>query len=98
MDDEIMNKPPLSVLNVSVLALTPLFALTVVPLYGYYVGYDVTEWLVFALFMLMTGLSVTGGYHRLWAHRSYEAHAAIRVFYAIWGGVLGSEQRVLLGC
>ncbi len=85
MDDEIMNKPPLSVLNVSVLALTPLFALTVVPLYGYYVGYDVTEWLVFALFMLMTGLSVTGGYHRLWAHRSYEAHAAIRVFYAIWG-------------
>jgi stearoyl-CoA desaturase (delta-9 desaturase) len=80
-----MNKPPLSVLNVSVLTLTPLLALTVVPVYGFYVGYDLIEWLVFFLFLWASGLSVTGGYHRLWAHRSYEAHVAIRLCYAIWG-------------
>ena len=80
-----MSKPPLSVLNISVLTLTPLLALTVVPVYGFYVGYDLFEWLIFFLFLSASGLSVTGGYHRLWAHRSYEAHVAIRLCYAIWG-------------
>jgi stearoyl-CoA desaturase (Delta-9 desaturase) len=68
-----------------VLTLTPLLALTVVPIYGFYVGYDLIEWLVFFLFLWASGLSVTGGYHRLWAHRSYEAHVTIRLCYAIWG-------------
>jgi stearoyl-CoA desaturase (delta-9 desaturase) len=80
-----MNKPPLLVVNASVLTLTPILALTVVPVYGFYVGYDLFEWSMFFLFLFVSGFSVTGGYHRLWAHRSYKAHAAIRLCYAICG-------------
>ncbi len=80
-----MTKPPFILENLAVLTLTPLLAVTVVPLYGFYVGYDGFEWLMFVLFLLATGFSVTGGYHRLWSHRSYEAHALVRLFYAIWG-------------
>jgi stearoyl-CoA desaturase (delta-9 desaturase) len=30
-------------------------------------------------------MSITAGYHRLWAHRTYEAHLALRIFYLIFG-------------
>lgn len=31
------------------------------------------------------GLSITAGYHRLWAHKSYNAKAPVRIFYALFG-------------
>jgi stearoyl-CoA desaturase (delta-9 desaturase) len=40
---------------------------------------------VFAVFMMATGLSITAGYHRLWCHRAYEAHPAVRLFFAVLG-------------
>ena len=36
-------------------------------------------------FLYLNGMSITGGYHRLWAHKSYQAHPALRVFFALWG-------------
>ncbi len=30
-------------------------------------------------------MSITGGYHRLWAHRSYDAHWSLRLVYLIFG-------------
>jgi len=37
--------------------------------------------------MYATGLSITGGYHRLWAHRTYEAHWSLRLFYMLLGAM-----------
>jgi len=34
---------------------------------------------------VFTGLSITGGYHRLWSHRAYEAHWLVHAFFALWG-------------
>ena len=34
---------------------------------------------------IYTLIGITGGYHRLWAHRSYRAHWALRVYYMILG-------------
>ncbi|ODV87419.1 hypothetical protein CANARDRAFT_26819 [[Candida] arabinofermentans NRRL YB-2248] len=31
------------------------------------------------------GLSITGGYHRLWSHRAYEARDPIKIFFALFG-------------
>ncbi|GMM28929.1 stearoyl-CoA 9-desaturase [Martiniozyma asiatica (nom. inval.)] len=31
------------------------------------------------------GLSITAGYHRLWAHRAYDGTAPIKIFYALFG-------------
>jgi stearoyl-CoA desaturase (delta-9 desaturase) len=38
-----------------------------------------------ASWMTLVGLSVTGGYHRLFAHRSYKASRALQVFYLLFG-------------
>jgi len=36
-------------------------------------------------FGLATGVSVTGGYHRLFAHGTYQAHPIVRAFYLFFG-------------
>ncbi|KAJ5749250.1 uncharacterized protein N7511_010946 [Penicillium nucicola] len=38
------------------------------------------------LYYFWTGLGITAGYHRLWAHRSYEAGLPLRLFLACVGG------------
>jgi stearoyl-CoA desaturase (delta-9 desaturase) len=35
--------------------------------------------------MLLCGISVTGGYHRLFAHPTYRARAPLRLFYLLFG-------------
>lgn len=37
------------------------------------------------LWMALTGMAITGGYHRLFAHRAYKARAPLRLFYLLWG-------------
>lgn len=32
--------------------------------------------------VIMSGLGVTGGVHRLWTHRSYKANVPLRIFFA----------------
>jgi stearoyl-CoA desaturase (Delta-9 desaturase) len=66
-------------------ALTFLAALILVPWYGLKHGYSAGAWGIFVFFLYANGMSITGGYHRLWAHRAYEAHWALRVFYLIFG-------------
>ena len=34
----------------------------------------------------LTGLGITAGYHRLFAHRAYKAHATVRLALAMLGG------------
>ena len=80
-----MEKLPLKKPNFIVLTLTPLLAVIFVPWYGFTVGYDAFELGIFAFFMVATGLAVTAGYHRLWSHRAYEAHWALRLWHAVWG-------------
>lgn len=36
-------------------------------------------------FYALGGLSITAGYHRLWAHKSYSARLPVRLFYAFFG-------------
>ena len=42
--------------------------------------------LVTVLYYFATGMGVTAGYHRLWAHCSYKAGTALRIFLAAAGG------------
>lgn len=44
------------------------------------------EVLIFAMiYYCFGGVSITAGYHRLWAHRSYSAHWPLRLFFAVFG-------------
>lgn len=67
------------------LIITPLVAFIFVPIYFYVEG---VPWgvLLFALiFAGLTNLSITAGYHRLFSHKSYEAHWLVRAFYLLIG-------------
>jgi stearoyl-CoA desaturase (delta-9 desaturase) len=72
----------------------PLLALLLVPAWGVYQGYDGFQWLWALAFLYLNGLSITGGYHRLWSHNAYEAHPALKWFYALWGA--GALQNSIL--
>ncbi|GEQ71616.1 hypothetical protein JCM33374_g5301 [Metschnikowia sp. JCM 33374] len=46
------------------------------------------QWKTMALAFIMyvfSGLSITAGYHRLFAHKAYDAHWSVRAFFAFFG-------------
>ena len=89
-----MKDAPLNRTNVLVFTLTPLAAVTLVPLYGFYYGYDAFEWAMFGCLLMLCGMSITAGYHRLWSHKSYKAHPALRLVFAL-GGACALQHDVL---
>ena len=88
------QRPPLNPVNVTIFVGFPLAALILVPAWGIYHGYDAFQWLWALAFLYLNGLSITGGYHRLWAHKAYEASPALRWFFAFWGA--GALQNSIL--
>ena len=88
------TKAPLNLVNVVIFIGLPIAALVLVPLWGIYHGYDSFQWLWALAFLYLNGLSITGGYHRLWAHKAYEASPALRWFFAFWGA--GALQNSIL--
>lgn len=79
------KKPPLNIVNALVFSLTFLIAVTVVPWYGIAHGYSAATWAFAAFFAIANGMSITGGYHRLWAHKAYDAHWSLKLFYLVFG-------------
>ena len=64
---------------------TFLLSVTAVPWYFWNYGLDwflATEFLVF---FMITGLSITLGYHRLFSHQTFRAKAPVRLFVLIFG-------------
>ena len=90
-------KPPLIVTNVLLFSLTSLAALTLVPWYGLTHGYATASWILCGAFLLANELSITAGYHRLWAHRAYEAHPILKVIYLTFGG-MALQNSALIWC
>lgn len=66
------------------------FALVVaIPTYGIYEAFKAspqgkTIALAFS-FYVMSGLSITAGYHRGWAHKSFEMQTPVKLFFAFFG-------------
>jgi stearoyl-CoA desaturase (delta-9 desaturase) len=78
-------KPPVIWANALMFALTFAAAAILVPWYGLTRGFSAAAWGCFAFFLIANGMAVTAGYHRLWAHRTYEAHWTLRLFYLVFG-------------
>jgi len=79
------SKPPIRWLNLSVLGIPPLVAVTLVPWYGFTEGYDRFEWISFIVLMVFCEMSITAGYHRLWSHKAYKAHPIMKFIFALGG-------------
>jgi stearoyl-CoA desaturase (delta-9 desaturase) len=78
---------PLIWTNIAVFSLTMLAALVLVPWFGIVHGYSVAAWVSFALFLCVSELSITAGYHRLWAHRAFDAHWSVRLAFMVFGSM-----------
>lgn len=76
---------------------TFVLSITAVPLYGYFYGYDWVEIVTAVVMLAFCGFSITGGYHRLWSHRAYDATPLVRAFYAFWGAC-ALQNTILLWC
>jgi stearoyl-CoA desaturase (delta-9 desaturase) len=68
-------------------ALTFAVAVTAVPWYGIVHGYHAWAWILFVLLLGANGMSITCGYHRLWAHATYEAHPLLKIPYLLFGAM-----------
>lgn len=91
------SKPALIWTNVIIFVGLPLVTLILVPLWGVHHGYSGAQWLAAAVLLYLNGMSITGGYHRLWSHNAYQAHPALKYFYALWGaGAL--QNSILVWC
>jgi len=68
-------------LNVGILFGTPLISI-----YGLYTTELKWQTALFTLFFYFwTGLGITAGYHRLWAHRAYDASFPVKLFLLLGG-------------
>jgi stearoyl-CoA desaturase (delta-9 desaturase) len=81
------NEPraPLIWTNALMFALTFAAAAILVPWYGLTHGFSTADWGVFVFFLGANGIAITAGYHRLWAHRTYDAHWSVRLLYLVFG-------------
>jgi stearoyl-CoA desaturase (delta-9 desaturase) len=66
---------------------TTLVAVTVVPWYGITHGYHALAWILFTLFLGANGMAITCGYHRLFAHCTYDAHPILKFAYLLFGAM-----------
>jgi len=73
--------------NTLMFGLTFAVAISIVPWYGIAHGYHATAWILFTLFLGANGMSITCGYHRLFAHCTYEAHPLLRLCYLLFGAM-----------
>jgi len=62
-------------------------AVTLVPWYGVVHGYHASAWIGFAVVLGANEMSITCGYHRLFAHATYRATAALKLAYLLVGAM-----------
>lgn len=89
-----MQKPPIIWTNVLLFTLTFLIAAVGIPWYAIEVGFSWTAIVATIVCLGYCGMSITAGYHRLWAHKTYDAHPFLQVIFAL-GGAFALQNSAL---
>lgn len=89
------EKPPVNRIVTGFFLISNLIAITLVPWYGLTAGYAWELWVMAGFFWFLNGIGITAGYHRLWSHRSYKAHWALR-FFLLLAGTMALQNSVLV--
>ena len=77
---------------------TLFLAVTAVPGYLWFFGLDTFQIILFLVMFFACGFSITIGYHRLFSHRSFEAHWIVRLFTLIFGAAAFENSVLLWSC
>jgi stearoyl-CoA desaturase (delta-9 desaturase) len=78
-------RPSINWLNLVFLLGTLTVALVGTPWYLVKVGLGWPETITFLVIWFFVGLSVTAGYHRLFAHKTFQASWPVRLFFLVFG-------------
>lgn len=89
-----MKKPRLIITNVLVFTITGFIAFFLVPIEAFANGFDSVEIVACIVLIYFSGMSITAGYHRLWAHKAYDANTFVRGTLAI-GGAMALQNSIL---
>lgn len=81
----VSKKPPLIWHNILFMTITPVVAAVLTPIYLYQHGSTWGLWAFFVVCFAISNMSITTGYHRFFAHRSYEVHPFIEFLYIFVG-------------
>ncbi|OGW51369.1 MAG: hypothetical protein A2V62_10465 [Nitrospirae bacterium RBG_19FT_COMBO_58_9] len=57
-----------------------------IPLYGYYYGFSLFDWILSLVMYIVTGMGITVGYHRLVSHQSFECPDWVKATILVAGG------------
>lgn len=57
-----------------------------IPLYGYYYGFSLFDWVLSFVMYIVTGMGITVGYHRLVSHQSFECPNLVKACILVAGG------------
>jgi stearoyl-CoA desaturase (delta-9 desaturase) len=82
----------------SFLICTLFLAVTAVPAYLWFFGLDTFQIILFLVMFFACGFSITIGYHRLFSHRSFEAHWIVRLFTLVFGAAAFENSVLLWSC
>lgn len=71
--------------NTLFLVISPLIVVLFLPIEFITKGFDFKLFTLFLIGCFVTSISITGGYHRLFAHRSYQTNQFMKLFYLVFG-------------
>jgi stearoyl-CoA desaturase (Delta-9 desaturase) len=74
---------------------TALLTVTALPVYLWFFGFDWFHFGMFFVMFILTGFSITAGYHRFFAHKTFEARWPLRLMVLIFGAA-AFENSVLM--
>ncbi|MEG2807887.1 MAG: fatty acid desaturase, partial [Acinetobacter sp.] len=80
-----LPKAPINWIAVFALVFLPIVALIAIPLYAYHHDFSAAAWISMFVLLGVSSLGITAGYHRLWAHRAYEATLPLKIILMIMG-------------
>ncbi len=74
----------------------PIVAIIAIPLYAYHHDFSLAAWISMFVLLGVSSLGITAGYHRLWAHRAYEATLPLQIILMIMG-TFAVQNSICLG-
>jgi stearoyl-CoA desaturase (delta-9 desaturase) len=74
---------------------TAFLTVTALPVYLWFFGFDWFHFGMFLVMFMLTGFSITAGYHRFFAHKTFEAKWPLRLMVLIFGAA-AFENSVLM--
>ena len=89
-----LKKAPINWPGTIVLLGTPIAAMILLPLYTYHADFSAAAWISLFFLLALSSLGITAGYHRLWAHRTYEASLPVKIVLMI-GGTFAIQNSIL---